>query len=70
MSKDLENMLADYFEGGGEVKILPATEYDKIIGDELRLRNWGFTSTVEDQKINDSIRDQINVEAGRDSNDQ
>ena len=62
---DLEKMLADYAKKGGMVTVLPATKYEEIVGDDLRLRSWGEGATTkEEQKIKDSLRDQVIMETG------
>jgi hypothetical protein len=67
---DLERMKAEFAAKGGKVEVLPATEYEEIISGELRLRNWGFSSTIEEQKIKDSLRDQRIAEEGKAEDDQ
>ncbi len=61
--QDLEKMLADYFEGGGEVKIIPATKFEEIVNDELRLKGWGDTDTRR-RKMRESYKEQVVFETG------
>ena len=63
--RDLEKMLEEYAAKGGMVTVHPPTEYESIVGDELRLRSWGEGATTKgEQKIKDSIRDQVILETG------
>lgn len=62
---DLDKMMAEYAAKGGMITVLPATEYEAIVGDELRLRSWGEGATTKvEQKIKDSLRDQVIMETG------
>tara|TARA_R110000744_G_scaffold103078_2_gene197798 strand:+ start:741 stop:953 length:213 start_codon:yes stop_codon:yes gene_type:complete len=69
--KDLEKMLEEYAAKGGVVTVHPATKYEEIVGDELRLRSWGEGATTKgEQKIKDSIRDQVILETGGNRDDE
>tara|TARA_R110000824_G_C14803239_1_gene634647 strand:+ start:274 stop:504 length:231 start_codon:yes stop_codon:yes gene_type:complete len=62
---DLERMKAEFAAKGGKVTVLPATEFEEIVEDTLRLISWGEGATTRvEQKIKDSLRDQVIMETG------
>tara|TARA_R110000772_G_scaffold44582_1_gene102574 strand:+ start:172 stop:381 length:210 start_codon:yes stop_codon:yes gene_type:complete len=61
---DLERMKAEFAAKGGKVTVLPATKYEAIVADNERLIGWGYTISLEDQKVAASRKDQIIFETG------
>jgi len=60
---DLERMKAEFAAKGGKVTILPATEYESITSDELRLKDWGDTD-IRKRKMREAYKDQVIFETG------
>ena len=60
---DLERMKAEFAAKGGKTTVLPATEYEEIIRNGLRLKDWGDTD-IRKRKMRKSYKDQVIFETG------
>ena len=60
---DLERMKAEFAAKGGNVTVLPATKYEEIVGDDLRLKDWGETTKIK-RRGKENWQDPIAFEEG------
>ena len=62
-SEELEQMRADFVAKGGNVKVLPPTEYEAITSDDARVKNWGLMDS-KTRLYNKSYQEQLDYESG------